>query len=182
MTRVLTLVTLTWLLVAAPAGGASATVCAYADTGPDGATAVAVVGDLTWPTPTQCPVPTPTPTPTPTPSPSPKPTPDPTPTPAPKPTPTPEPEPPPPPPPPPPAPPAPRPAPPRPRPIPPPTPTPTPKPSAKLTPSRPAAPVHYPAYRATHHRRATHDAPSPLTFVLLIAAPAIAAVAALRPR
>ena len=43
-------------------------------------------------------------------------------------------------------------------------------------------PVHYPPYRATPHRRAAHDAPSPLTFVLLIAAPAIAAVAALRPR
>ncbi|MFE7276961.1 hypothetical protein [Streptomyces sp. NPDC057623] len=42
--------------------------------------------------------------------------------------------------------------------------------------------MHYPPYRATHHRRAADDAPSPLTFVLLIAVPAIAAVAALRPR
>ncbi|MFI6007595.1 hypothetical protein ACIBAG_02005 [Streptomyces sp. NPDC051243] len=42
--------------------------------------------------------------------------------------------------------------------------------------------MRYPPYRATAHRRAAHDAPSPLTFVLLIAAPAIAAVAALRPR
>ncbi|WP_369174273.1 hypothetical protein AB5J49_42785 [Streptomyces sp. R28] len=44
------------------------------------------------------------------------------------------------------------------------------------------APVHYPPYRATPHRRPARDAPSPLTFVLLIAAPAIIAVAALRAR
>ncbi|MEU6533776.1 hypothetical protein ABZ869_31835, partial [Streptomyces sp. NPDC046928] len=42
--------------------------------------------------------------------------------------------------------------------------------------------VHYPPHRATPQRQAAHSAPSPLTFVLLIAAPAIAAVAALRPR
>ncbi|TXS43308.1 hypothetical protein EAO75_31805, partial [Streptomyces sp. uw30] len=56
--RVLTVATLTWLLVSAPAGAAGATVCAYADTGPDGAQSVAVVGSLTWPTPPQCPTPT----------------------------------------------------------------------------------------------------------------------------
>ncbi|MGC9543838.1 hypothetical protein [Streptomyces sp. UG1] len=175
---------LTWLLVSAPAGAAGATVCAYADTGPDGAASVAIVGD-TWPTPPQCPSPTPTPTPTPTPAPDPTPT-----SPPPKTTHTPKPEPPPPPPPPPPAKPAPRPAPPRPRPTPPPAPAPTPtptpkpapKPSAEPTPSPSASPVRYPPYRATSHRRAAHGAPSPLTFVLLIAAPAIAAVAALRPR
>ncbi|ELS58337.1 hypothetical protein STVIR_0695 [Streptomyces viridochromogenes Tue57] len=43
-------------------------------------------------------------------------------------------------------------------------------------------PVRYPPHRATSHKRPAHDAPSPLTFVLLIAAPAIVAVAALRPR
>ncbi|KMS76360.1 hypothetical protein ACM01_06615, partial [Streptomyces viridochromogenes] len=69
-----------------------------------------------------------------------------------------------------------------PRPVPAPTPAPAPKPSVKPTPSPSATPVHYPPYRATRHRRPAHDAPSPLTFVLLIAAPAIAAVAALRPR
>lgn len=195
-TRVLTVVTLTWLLVSAPSGAAVATSCAYVgtgpdgaqvvavtDTGPDGARAVAVAGPDTWPTPPQCPTPTPTPSPTPTPTPSPPPpppkttpAPEPTPTP-PKPTPTPKPKPPP-------AKPAPRPAPPRARPAPepPPTPAPTPKPSVKPTPAPSATPVHYPPYRATPHKRAVHRAQSPLTFVLLIAVPAIAAVAALRPR
>ncbi|MEJ8672187.1 hypothetical protein [Streptomyces sp. NBC_00443] len=42
--------------------------------------------------------------------------------------------------------------------------------------------MHYPPYRATQHRRPAHSAPSPLIFVLLIAVPAIVAVAALRPR
>ncbi|WP_164555546.1 MULTISPECIES: hypothetical protein [unclassified Streptomyces] len=44
------------------------------------------------------------------------------------------------------------------------------------------APVHYPPYRATPDRRPTGGATSPLTFVLLIATPAVVAIAALRPR
>ncbi|GLW46474.1 hypothetical protein Stsp02_21360 [Streptomyces sp. NBRC 14336] len=44
------------------------------------------------------------------------------------------------------------------------------------------APVHYPRYKATPKRPPTGGATAPLTFVLLIAAPAIVAVAALRPR
>jgi len=42
--------------------------------------------------------------------------------------------------------------------------------------------VSYPAYHAPVSRRSPHHGTSPLTFVLLIAVPAIAAVAALRPR
>ncbi|WP_230396139.1 hypothetical protein [Streptomyces blattellae] len=42
--------------------------------------------------------------------------------------------------------------------------------------------VSYPAYHPAPRKRATHSAPSPLTFVLLITVPAVAAVAALRPR
>ncbi|EGX54705.1 hypothetical protein SZN_36604, partial [Streptomyces zinciresistens K42] len=55
-------------------------------------------------------------------------------------------------------------------------------PAPKATPSPSAAPVRYPRYRATPRRTTPDDAPSPLTFVLLIAVPALAAVAALRPR
>ncbi|WP_257041471.1 MULTISPECIES: hypothetical protein [Streptomyces] len=40
----------------------------------------------------------------------------------------------------------------------------------------------YPAYHAPAPHRTAHHSTSPLTFVLLIAVPAIAAVAALRPR
>ncbi|MFJ7074122.1 hypothetical protein [Streptomyces sp. NPDC098781] len=43
--------------------------------------------------------------------------------------------------------------------------------------------MRYPPYHSAPHKRAAHGgAQSPLTFVLLIAVPAIAAVAALRPR
>ncbi len=49
--RVLTLVTLTWLLTGAPAGLAAADACAYASTGPDGTEAVAVAGGDSWPIP-----------------------------------------------------------------------------------------------------------------------------------
>jgi hypothetical protein len=42
--------------------------------------------------------------------------------------------------------------------------------------------VSYPVYRAPAPHRPAHDGPSPLTFVLLITAPAAIAVAALRPR
>ncbi|KOG34210.1 proline-rich protein, partial [Streptomyces resistomycificus] len=52
--RVFALVTLTWMLVGAPAGVAEADACAYASTGPDGTQAVAVAGSLTWPTPPPC--------------------------------------------------------------------------------------------------------------------------------
>ncbi|MBK6012925.1 hypothetical protein JHN45_17435, partial [Streptomyces sp. MBT53] len=57
--RVLTLVTLTWLLAGAPAGLAAADACAYASTGPDGTEAVAVAGSGSWPTPPACEKPTP---------------------------------------------------------------------------------------------------------------------------
>ncbi|WP_262506240.1 hypothetical protein [Streptomyces griseicoloratus] len=43
--------------------------------------------------------------------------------------------------------------------------------------------MHYPRYRAARpQRRPSRGAPSPLVFVLLITAPAVVAVAALRPR
>lgn len=195
--RVLALLTLTWALIGPTAGVAEADACAYASAGPDGAQAVAVAGSPTWPTFPPCPKPEPPSPPPPTPTPpeppcTPTPPPDPTPTPTqkpPKPTPTPTPEPPPPPPPPP-AP-APQPAAPRPRPTPPPTPAPTPDPTPTPTrkpPPRPApapsaTPVTYPAY---HHAKApdrpTHSTTSPVIYVLLITAPAVVAVAALRPR
>ncbi|MGI5460090.1 hypothetical protein ACQEWB_44405 [Streptomyces sp. CA-249302] len=43
-------------------------------------------------------------------------------------------------------------------------------------------PVSYPRYRAPAPGSPTHNATSPLTFVLLITAPAAIAVVALRPR
>ncbi|WP_276618151.1 hypothetical protein [Streptomyces gilvus] len=42
--------------------------------------------------------------------------------------------------------------------------------------------MSYPHYRPPAPHRPAHDGPSPLTFVLLITAPAAIAVAALRPR
>jgi len=57
---------------------------------------------------------------------------------------------------------------------PPPTYQPRPRPSA--------TPVHYPRYHSVSRPRPPRDAPSPLMFTLLIAAPAVFAVAALRPR
>ncbi|MGW2830814.1 hypothetical protein [Streptomyces sp. NPDC001286] len=42
--------------------------------------------------------------------------------------------------------------------------------------------MSYPRYRVPAPHRLRHDGPSPLTFVLLITAPAAIAVAALRPR
>ncbi|MFI2433237.1 hypothetical protein [Streptomyces sp. NPDC018960] len=42
--------------------------------------------------------------------------------------------------------------------------------------------MSYPAYHAPPPKRRSRSAPSPLTYVLLITVPAIAAVAALRPR
>ncbi|WP_405866353.1 MULTISPECIES: hypothetical protein [unclassified Streptomyces] len=44
------------------------------------------------------------------------------------------------------------------------------------------APVTYPHYRAPVRRAPVHGGPSPVTYVLLITAPAVIAVAALRPR
>ncbi|MFF8970213.1 hypothetical protein [Streptomyces sp. NPDC014995] len=43
-------------------------------------------------------------------------------------------------------------------------------------------PVHYPAYHSAPRPRPTRRGPSPVTYVLLITAPAVVAVAALRPR
>ncbi|MFI6562323.1 hypothetical protein [Streptomyces sp. NPDC050534] len=180
-TRALALALLTWLLVGVPAGTARADACAYASAGPDGTQAVAVTGDLPWPMPPECTTPPPPPTPTPTPTPTPPPPPPP-PKPTPEPTPKPK-------PPPPPAP-SPRPAPPRPsaRPTPPPPPPPAPTPTPTLTPTvkhvrhPSAAPVAYPHYRAPVRARPTHSSTSPIVFVLLITAPAVIAVAALRAR
>ncbi|MGW4786944.1 hypothetical protein [Streptomyces sp. NPDC004230] len=42
--------------------------------------------------------------------------------------------------------------------------------------------MHYPRYHSVSRPHPPHDAPSPLMFTLLIAAPAVFAVAALRPR
>ncbi|MFE0453917.1 hypothetical protein ACFW2D_22070 [Streptomyces sp. NPDC058914] len=42
--------------------------------------------------------------------------------------------------------------------------------------------MHYPAYHAPPRQRPTRGGPSPVTYVLLITAPAVVAVAALRPR
>ncbi|WP_177244309.1 hypothetical protein [Streptomyces sp. yr375] len=199
VTRALALVTVAWILAAAPAGVAAADACAYASTGPDGIEVVAVAGSHPWPpwpTPPVCHKPTPTPTPTPPeppPPPEPTPTPPPKPTPEPPPAPTPTPKPPPPqprpkPPQPPPAPAPPRPAPPLPRPAPPPapepTPTPTPVPTPTPTPTpRPSVtPVRYPAYHPSAQQRPARGGQSPVTYVLLITVPAVIAVAALRPR
>lgn len=189
--RALAVVTLTWLLVGAPAGPATADACAYASAGPDGIQAVAVAGDLSWPTPPMCPPPEPTPSPTPAPKPTPTPPrpkpPPPTPTPTPKPTPKPPPKPEPPH-----ASPSPapgRPAPPRPTPSPapppapaPPAPPPAPRPPAKPTPRPVAAPLSYPHYRTPVRKSPSHGPASPIVFVLIITAPAVIAVAALRPR
>ncbi|MFI0542627.1 hypothetical protein ACH3VS_27510, partial [Streptomyces sp. WSLK1-3] len=64
-----------------------------------------------------------------------------------------------------------------------PTPAPTPSPPAEPAPGPTASPVSYPAY---HHAKApdrpTHSTTSPVIYVLLITAPAVVAVAALRPR
>lgn len=186
----LALVCAVWIVVAGPAGVATADACAYASTGPDGTEAVAVAGSpaaggLAWPgkpPPPVCPVPTPTPPPEPTPPPKPPP-PKPPPKPRPTPTRTPEPAPPRP---------APRPEPPppappvAPRPLPTPTPTPPPaprpKPKPTPTPSPSATPVSYPAYHAEPRPRSAGGGSSPVTYVLLITVPALVAVAALRPR
>lgn len=173
--RLATALALTWLL-SSPAP-ALADSCAYASIGDEGGgTAVAVSGDgscFAGPEPE----PTPTPPPKPTPPPPPKPPPPPPP---------PKPAPPPPPPPPAPAPvaPAPPPPPPPPPPSPAPKPAPKPKPSPKPTPSvRPSPSVHValPAYRRPV-RKTPERHTSLVTLTLVITAPAVFAVAVLRPR
>ncbi|QKW04977.1 hypothetical protein HUT18_31885 [Streptomyces sp. NA04227] len=168
------LLTLVWVL-GVPAGAASAAVpadsCAWASIGDLGSglgDLTAVAGDGAF-----CRPPTPRP---PDPPPPPPPPPDRPPPPTvqpPAPPPPPSPEPPPPPPPPPPAPPAPPkpelPEPERPRPKPPPV-----RPSPE--------PVHYPEYRPVRHSSPVRHGPSLVTLTLLITAPAVLAVAALRPR
>jgi hypothetical protein len=74
---------------------------------------------------------------------------------------------------------------PKPKPVPPrPAPVLAPRPTPKPTPSpRPApVPVSYPAYRTPPHKHALRGGPSLVSFTLLITAPAVLAVAALRPR
>ncbi|MER6045788.1 hypothetical protein ABT136_34510, partial [Streptomyces sp. NPDC001856] len=60
---------------------------------------------------------------------------------------------------------------------PPPPPKPAPRP-----PAPPVTPVHYPAYHAPAHQRPARGGRSPVTYLLLVALPAVIAVAALRPR
>lgn len=163
--RLTAAVALLWLLSApAPAVADS---CAYASIGESGgSSSVATSGDGS------ChagPMPEPTPPPTPRPPPPPPPPP---------------PTPPPPPPPPPPAPPRPEPEPvpplPAPTPTPTPRPTPAPTPSARPTPPTPR-PVALPAYRKPA-RKAVRHGTSLVTLTLVITAPAVFAVAVLRPR
>ncbi|MGW0968071.1 hypothetical protein [Streptomyces sp. NPDC002516] len=65
---------------------------------------------------------------------------------------------------------------PRPAPKPPPPPPPSPRPAPA------PVPVSYPAYRTPPHKHAPRGGPSLVSFTLLITAPAVLAVAALRPR
>ncbi|WP_343242168.1 hypothetical protein [Streptomyces sp. SID9727] len=160
---------LTWLLTAPTP--ASADSCAYASIGEeDGGTAVVISGDgdcFAGPEPEPTPTPTPKPKPPPPPPPPPKPAPPPPPPPPPPPAPEPEPAPPPPPPPP-----------------PPPAPKPAPKPKPSPSPSvRPSPSVHValPAYRRPV-RKTPQRHTSLVTLTLMITAPAVFAVAVLRPR
>ncbi|MFF3419801.1 hypothetical protein ACFYW9_34765 [Streptomyces sp. NPDC002698] len=61
-----------------------------------------------------------------------------------------------------------------------PAPKPAPTPSARPAPA--PVPVSYPAYRTPPHKHAPSGGPSLVSFTLLITAPAVLAVAALRPR
>ncbi|MGP3770093.1 hypothetical protein ACTWJ8_04580 [Streptomyces sp. SDT5-1] len=172
VTRAVAVLATAWLCGAPSAAAMPAVTpadnCAYAsvDGGSSGdAVAVSGSGVICRAGPTTPPPKKPAPKPPP-PEPAPPPPPPP---PPPKPTPTPTPTPPPPPP----APPAPEP-PPKPKPKPTPTHTKRPKPSPK--------PVDYPAYRPTVHRAPPRSGPSLVTLTLLITAPAVLAVAVLRPR
>lgn len=165
--RLAAAVALTWQLTAPTPAIADS--CAYASIGDDGGgSAVAVSGDGS------CyagPEPTPTPKPTPPPPPPPKPpSPPPPPPPPPPPEPKPEPAPPPPSPP----------APPPPAPAPRPSPSRSPSPSPSVRPSSPA-PVALPSYRRPV-RKAPERHTSLVTLTLMITAPAVFAVAVLRPR
>ncbi|MEV2252759.1 hypothetical protein AB0I94_19650 [Streptomyces sp. NPDC050147] len=177
VTRLLAPLVLAWLLGAPTAAAAPDTApadnCAYASIGDTpGGDAVAVSGDgvVCRAGPTRRPKPPPPPPPPPPTPPPPAPAPPPRPEP-----PAPEP-PPPPPPPPPPA----RPAPPEPTPPPPPRPSPKPSPSAPAKAS--PTPVSYPSYRVASRRTPPRGGPSLVSLTLLITAPAVLAVAALRPR
>lgn len=178
VTRLLALLVLAWLLGAPAAAAAPAAApadnCAYASIGDGpGGDAVAVAGDgvVCRAGPTRRPKPPPPPPPPQPPPPAPAPPPRPEP-------PAPEPPPPPPPTPPPPA----RPTPPEPTPTPPAQPSPKPKPTpsapAKVTPK----PVSYPSYRVTTRKAPPRSGPSLVSLTLLVTAPAVLAVAALRPR
>ncbi|MCO6698287.1 hypothetical protein KQI59_28315, partial [Streptomyces sp. Vc17.3-30] len=63
-----------------------------------------------------------------------------------------------------------------------PTPTPEPSPTPSATPSPSVKPVVYPAYRPPARRTQPRHGPSLVSLTLLITAPAVLAVAALRPR
>ncbi|MFE3082268.1 hypothetical protein ACFXGM_02145 [Streptomyces albidoflavus] len=167
---------LAWLLTAPPPAHASD--CGYASIGDGGESNVSVSTDgdcSAGPLP-----PTPAPTPTPKPPASEPPPPPPPPAPAPRPEPPkavepparPAP----------PAPPPPAPAPPAPPPKPRPTPTPESSPTPSATPSPSVKPVVYPAYRPPARRTQPRHGPSLVSLTLLITAPAVLAVAALRPR
>lgn len=181
VTRLLALLVLIWLLgtptaSAAVAGTALAAPaapfdnCAYASITEDGdasgGDAVAVAGDgvvcRAGPTPRPKPPPPPPPPPPPAPAPPPRAEP-----PAPEP----------PPPPPPPA----RQAPAEPTP-PPPPPPPPPKPSPTVRPKPEPTPVSYPSYRTAPRKTPPRSGPSLVSLTLLVTAPAVLAVAALRPR
>ncbi|MGW5868470.1 hypothetical protein ACWFRJ_40705 [Streptomyces sp. NPDC055239] len=175
VTRLAALLVLTWLLGSPTAAAASVTAptdnCAYASIGDDpGGDSVAVAGDgvVCRAGPTHRPKPPPPPPPPP-PAPAPPPRPEPR-----------APEPPPPPPPPPPARPTPaaEPAPPPP----PPPPSPKPKPTPVVRPKIAPAPVSYPSYHAAPRNPPPRGGPSLVSLTLLITAPAVLAVAALRPR
>ena len=168
VTRVVAVLATAWLCGAPSAAAMPATApadnCAYAsvDGGSSGdAVAVSGSGVVCRAGPTTPPPKKPAPKP-----PPPKPAPPPPP-PPPPPTPTPTPTPPPPPP---------------PAPAPPPEPKPKPTPTHTKRPHPSPKPVDYPAYRPTVHRAPPRSGPSLVTLTLLITAPAVLAVAALRPR
>ncbi|MEV0318021.1 hypothetical protein ACIBKX_07140 [Streptomyces sp. NPDC050658] len=163
VTRVLALLVLAWLLGSpATAAALPADDCAYASIDQDGSGPggdnVAVAGDgvVCRAGPTRKPKPPPPPPQPPPPPPAPAPPPRVEPPP---------PQPPPPPPPPPPAEPAPK-----------PKPTPSARPKASLS------PVSYPSYRPAPRKTPPRSGPSLVSLTLLVTAPAVLAVAALRPR
>lgn len=166
VTRLTALLVLAWLLGSPTAAAAPVTApadnCSYASIGDaPGGDAVAVAGDgvVCQAGPTHRPKPPPPPPPPP-PAPAPPPPPEP---PAPEP----------PPPPPPPA---------RPAPVEPAPPPPPPKPTPTVTPKASPTPVSYPSYRTAARKTPPRSGPSLVSLTLLVTAPAVLAVAALRPR